>query len=129
MFKRLERWKPELLGLMRIAMGITFMEHGTQKLFGFPVPPPARLALPLLLFTGLLETIGSTLLTLGIFTRIVAFLLSGELAVGYWWMHVPNSFFPIANGGEVMVLYCFAFLYLAATGPGKWSLDQRFRSA
>ena len=129
MFKRLERWKPELLGLMRIAMGITFLEHGTQKLFGFPVPPPARLALPLLLFTGLLETIGSTLLTLGIFTRIVAFLLSGELAIGYWWMHVPNSFFPIANGGEVMVLYSFAFLYFAAAGPGKWSLDQRFRDA
>ena len=65
------------------------------------------------------------LLTLGIFTRIVAFLLSGEMAVGYWWMHVPNSFFPIANGGEVMVLYCFAFLYFAAAGPGKWSLDRR----
>ena len=129
MFKRLERWKPELLGLMRIAMGITFLEHGTQKLFGFPVPPPARLALPLLLFTGLLETIGATLLTLGIFTRIAAFLLSGELAVGYWWMHVPNNFFPIANGGEVMVLYSFAFLYFAAAGPGKWSLDQWFRGA
>lgn len=129
MFERLERYKPELLGLMRIAMGITFMEHGTQKLFGFPVPPPARLAVPLLLFTGLLETIGSTLLTLGIFTRIVAFLISGEMAIGYWWMHVPNNFFPIANGGEVMVLYCFAFLYLAAAGPGKWSLDHQFRDA
>ena len=129
MFERLERHKPELLGLMRITMGITFMEHGTQKLFGFPVAPPGRLALPLLLFTGLLETIGSTLLTLGIFTRIVAFVISGEMAVGYWWMHVPNSFFPIANGGEVMVLYCFAFLYLTAAGPGKWSLDRRFRGA
>lgn len=129
MFERLERYKPELLGLMRIAMAITFMEHGTQKLFGFPVPPPTRLAAPLLLFTGLLETIGSTLLTLGLFTRIVAFLISGEMAVGYWWMHVPNNFFPIANGGEVMVLYCFAFLYLAAAGPGKWSLDRLFRDA
>jgi len=86
-----------------------------------------RLIVEMLLFTGLLETIGSTLLTLGLFTRIVAFLLSGELAVGYWWMHVPNSFFPIANGGEVMVLYSFAFLYFAAAGPGKWSLDHRFR--
>jgi putative oxidoreductase len=129
MFERLERHKPQLLGLMRIAMAITFMEHGTQKLFGFPVPPPGRLALPLLLFTGLLETIGAILLTLGIFTRTVAFLISGEMAIGYWSMHVPNNFFPIANGGEVMVLYCFAFLYLAAAGPGKWSLDHRFRAA
>lgn len=122
MFRSLERWKPHLLGLMRIAFGITFMQHGTQKLFGFPVPPPGRLAVPLLLFTGVLETVGSVLITLGIFTRITAFVLSGEMAVGYWWMHVPNSFYPIANGGEVMVLYCFAFLYLAAAGGGKWGL-------
>ncbi len=126
---RLEQWKPELLGLMRIAMGITFMEHGTQKLFGFPVPPPGRLALPLLLFTGVLETLGSILITFGIFTRIVAFVISGEMAVGYWWMHVRNSFYPIANGGEVMVLYCFAFLYLAAAGGGRWSIDQRLTGA
>jgi len=77
----------------------------------------------------LLETIGAILLTLGIFTRTVAFLISGEMAIGYWSMHVPNNFFPIANGGEVMVLYCFAFLYLAAAGPGKWSLDRQFRGA
>jgi putative oxidoreductase len=129
MVARLERWKPELLGLMRIAMGITFMEHGTQKLFGFPVPPPGRLALPLLLFTGVLETLGSILITFGIATRVAAFVLSGEMAVGYWWMHVPNSIFPIANGGEVMVLYCFAFLYLAAAGGGKWSVDRGFAGA
>ncbi len=126
MTARLEQWKPEILGLMRIAMGITFMEHGTQKLFGFPVPPPGRLGLPLLLFTGVLETLGSILITFGIFTRLAAFVISGELAVGYWWMHVPNSFFPIANGGEVMVLYSFAFLYLAAAGGGRWSVDSRF---
>src|SRR5438105_10601006 len=125
MLDSLARWKPQLLGLMRIAFGITFMEHGTQKLFGFPVPPPGRLAVPLLLFTGILETAGSVLITLGIFTRVAAFLLSGEMAVGYWWMHVPNNFFPIANGGEVMVLYCFAFLFLAAAGGGKWELGGR----
>lgn len=117
----LQRFKPELLGLMRIATGITFLEHGTQKLLGFPVPPP-RLALPLLIFTGVLETIGSILITFGIRTRIVAFVLSGEMAVGYWWMHVRNSIYPIANGGEAMVLYCFVFLYLAAAGGGKWTL-------
>ena len=129
MLDSLARWKPELLALMRIAFGITFMEHGTQKLFGFPVPPPGRLALPLLLFTGILETAGSVLITLGIFTRITAFVLSGEMAVGYWWMHVPNSIFPIANGGEVMVLYCFAFLYFAAAGGGKWAIGGLFADA
>jgi len=129
MLDSLTRWKPELLALMRIAFGITFMEHGTQKLFGFPVPPPGRLALPLLLFTGILETAGSVLITLGIFTRITAFVLSGEMAVGYWWMHVPNSIFPIANGGEVMVLYCFAFLYFAAAGGGKWTIGGLFADA
>jgi putative oxidoreductase len=122
MLDRLQRFKPELLGLMRIAAGVTFLEHGTQKLFGFPVPPPSRLAFPLLIFTGVLETLGSILVTFGVFTRIVAFVLSGEMAVGYWWMHVPNSFYPIANGGEVMVLYCFVFLYLAAAGGGRWTL-------
>jgi putative oxidoreductase len=129
MLARLEKWKPEILGLMRIAMGITFMEHGTQKLLGYPVPPPARLASALLLFTGVLETLGSILITFGIFTRVAAFVISGEMAIGYWWMHVPNNFFPIANGGEVMVLYCFAFLYLAAAGGGKWSIDRSFMGA
>jgi putative oxidoreductase len=129
MFDRLQRLKPELLGLMRIAVGLTFLEHGTQKLLGFPVPPPGRLALPLLLFTGILETAGSVLITFGIFTRTVAFLLSGEMAVGYWWIHVQNSFYPIANGGEVMVLYCFIFLYFAAAGSGRWSLGNRIMAA
>lgn len=124
MLDPLQRFKPELLSLMRVATGITFLEHGTQKLFGFPVAPPGRLALPLLLFTGVLETIGGILVTLGIRTRIVAFLLSGEMAVGYWWMHVRNSFYPIANGGEAMVLYCFVFLYLAAAGGGRWTFTR-----
>ena len=125
MLDPLQRYKPELLGLMRIATGITLLEHGTQKLLGFPVPPPSRLALPLLIFTGVLETLGSILITFGVYTRIVAFVLSGEMAVGYWWMHARNSFYPIANGGEVMVLYCFVFLYLAAAGGGRWTLARR----
>jgi putative oxidoreductase len=128
MFNWLRRWSPQILSLMRIALGITFIEHGTQKLLGFPVPAPG-LALPLLLFTGILETVGGTLVALGLLTRIAAFVLSGELAVGYWWMHVPRSFYPLANGGEVMVLYCFVFLYIAAVGAGPWSLDARMKSA
>lgn len=124
MLKFLQSWKPELLGLMRIAFGVTFLEHGTQKLFAFPVHPPARLAFPLLIFTGILETAGGILVTLGISTRITAFVLSGEMAIGYWWMHARNSIYPIANGGEVMVLYSFAFLYLAAAGGGKWQFSR-----
>jgi putative oxidoreductase len=108
---------------MRFAVGITFVEHGTQKLLGFPVPAPGALGIFLLLFTGILETVAGTLLTVGLMTRMAAFLLSGELAVGYWWMHAPRSPYPMANGGEAMVLYCFVFLYIAAVGPGPWSLD------
>jgi putative oxidoreductase len=128
MFKRLRRWSPQILSLMRIALGVTFIEHGTQKLLGFPVAAPG-LALPLLLFTGVLETVGGTLVALGLLTRIAAFVLSGELAVGYWWIHVPRSFYPLANGGEVMVLYCFVFLYIAAVGAGPWSLEAWRKSA
>jgi putative oxidoreductase len=126
MASRLSRFTPELLSLMRIGFGVTFLEHGTQKLFAFPVPKPG-LALPLLIFTGVLETVGGTLVALGLFTRLFAFLLSGEMAVGYWWLHVPHSLYPMANGGEVMVLYSFAFLYIAAIGPGPWSIDAQMK--
>ena len=128
MFGWLKRFSPELLSLMRIAVGITFIEHGTQKLFSFPVPRPS-LAVSLLMFTGILETVGGTLVTLGLMTRLFAFLLSGELAVGYWWLHAPRSPYPMANGGEAMVLYCFVFLYIAAAGPGPWSLDAQMKRA
>jgi putative oxidoreductase len=128
MFRWLQRFSPQLLSLMRIAVGLTFIEHGTQKLLNFPVPRPG-LSLPLLLFTGILETVGGTLVTLGLKTRLFAFLLSGELAVGYWWLHVPRSLYPMANGGEAMVLYCFVFLYIAALGAGPWSLDAQMKRA
>jgi putative oxidoreductase len=129
MFSTLEQWKPQLLSLMRIAFGVTFVEHGTQKLFSFPLEPVGGLSPGLLLFVGLLETIGGSLVTLGLFTRIAAFLVSGEMAVGYWWLHAPQSIYPIMNGGEVMVLYSFAFLYFAAAGPGPWSLDAKLKQA
>ena len=127
-FRWLQRFSPQLLSLMRIAVGLTFVEHGTQKLLNFPVPRPG-LSIPLLLFTGILETVGGALVTLGLKTRLFAFLLSGELAVGYWWLHAPRSPFPMANGGEAMVLYCFVFLYLAALGAGPWSLDAQLKRA
>ena len=128
MFRRLQRYSAQLLSVMRIAVGLTFLEHGTQKLLNFPLPRPG-LALPLLLFTGILETLGGLCVTLGYRTRHFAFLLSGELAVGYWWLHARRSFFPMANGGEAMVLYSFVFLYLAAMGAGPWSLDAHLKRA
>jgi putative oxidoreductase len=129
MFKALERWSPEILSVTRIAFGITFLEHGTQKLFSFPLEPVGALGPGMLLFVGLLETICGALVALGLFTRIAAFLLSGEMAIGYWALHVPQSVYPIMNGGEIMVLYSFAFLYFAAKGPGPWSLDAKLKAA
>ena len=116
-----ERWAPKLLSAMRIAVALAFMEHGTAKLFHLPAfgGPPDRLTIPL----GILETVGGALVALGLFTRPVAFLLSGEMAVAYWWVHAPESLFPLLSGGEAALLYCFAFLYLAAAGGGAWSLD------
>src|SRR5258706_11487421 len=121
MFKWLQHLSPQLLSLMRIAVGITFVEHGTQKLLSFPVPAPGALGIFLLLFTGILETVGGTLVAIGLLTRPAAFLLSGELAVGYWWMHAPRSLFPMANGGGAKVLFFFVFLFFSARrggGPG-----------
>lgn len=112
---------------MRLAVALVFVEHGTQKLFHFPNPPPGALTPALLIFTGVLETVGGGLVAAGLFTRLAAFLLSGEMAVGYWWLHARMSPYPLLNGGEAMVLYCFVFLYLAAAGPGPYSLDAMVR--
>jgi putative oxidoreductase len=125
----LERNSTHLMSLMRIATALVFVEHGTQKLFDFPSPPPGGLEPALLLFTGVLESAGGTLLAFGLFTRIAAFLLSGEMAVGYWWLHAPQSLYPLLNGGEAMAVYCFVFLYLAASGGGPISLDAALKRA
>jgi putative oxidoreductase len=109
-----------------------FMAHGTQKLFAWPVAEPRDpVALVSLMgLAGVLEVFGGLLLLLGLFSRPVAFLLAGEMAVAYFTAHAPREFWPILNGGEPAALYCFLFLYLAATGPGPWSLDAlRSRSA
>lgn len=114
-------WSGPLLSVMRIAVALCFMQHGTAKLFGFPQfggPPDA-----LTLLLGILEAGGGLLLVLGLFTRPLAFLLSGQMAVAYFWIHAPGGFFPVKNGGEGALLYCFVFLYLAAAGGGSWVLD------
>ena len=120
-------WAPRAQALLRIVAGFLFLQHATAKLFGVPhVAAFENLRLLSLIgFAGVLELIGSPLLILGLFTRPVAFVLSGEMAVAYFIGHVPQGHFlsPSLNQGEPAVLYCFIFLLLAAAGPGAWSLD------
>jgi putative oxidoreductase len=121
-----ERLAPAMLSILRIVTGLIFLEHGSQKLLGFPAPlPPMPSPAPftLLWFGGILELFGGIAILLGLFTRPVAFLLSGEMAIAYWMFHAPKSPFPAVNGGDAAILYCFVFLYLSAAGPGPWSLD------
>lgn len=122
-FTWLSRWQPQLLAILRIVVGLLFLEHGLSKFFGFPAPFPVHPLPPLLIAAGLIELIGGFLVTIGLFTRIAAFTASGEMAVAYWMEHFPRSFFPLANMGEAAVLYCFVFLYLVAAGAGAWSVD------
>lgn len=122
-------WAPRVLSIVRVVSALIFMEHGTQKLLNFPPNPPGRTAVELFSlygFAGSLEIVGGILLVLGLFTRPVAFILSGEMAFAYWMGHAPRNIFPILNGGDASILYCFLFLYLAFAGGGAWSLDQKF---
>lgn len=127
----LATWSPRLLSILRIVVGLLFIEHGTQKLFNFPPgPQPGMFPVPLASLAGiagLLELVGGFFLLLGLFTRPVAFILSGEMAVAYFKAHAPGSFWPVVNGGEPAVLFCFVFLYLAAAGGGPWSVDRQLR--
>jgi putative oxidoreductase len=121
----LNRNQPYMIAVLRIVAALIFMEHGTQKLFGFPAP--SERGMPELFslsgIGGVMEFVGGLLITFGLFTRPVAFLLSGEMAVAYWMFHAPRSFFPILNEGDAAILYCFVFLLLGFTGPGAWSID------
>jgi putative oxidoreductase len=126
----LSRWQPQVLAILRIVVGLLFLEHGLSKFFGFPVPFPVHPLPPMLIAAGIIETGAGVLVTIGLFTRIAAFIASGEMAVAYFMMHFPKGFWPIANMGEAAVLYCFVFLYLAAAGAGAWSVDSaRLRNA
>src|SRR4051794_13548240 len=119
----LSRWQPELLAVLRIVTGLLFLEHATSKFFAFPVPFPVHPLPTMLLAAGLIELVAGVLVTLGLFTRLAAFIASGEMAVGYFIMHFPKSPWPLANQGEGAILFCFIFLYLAAAGAGAWSVD------
>ena len=122
----LNRFGGEIYALMRIMTGFLFLWHGSQKLFGFPggIPPaPAWI----LYVGGSVEFFGGLLVMLGLFTRWAGFLCSGQMAVAYWWAHGTKAFLPVLNGGEPAVLYCFVFLFIAAHGPGPWSVDGLLR--
>jgi putative oxidoreductase len=116
---------PYVLSVLRIIAGFLFLQHGTQKLFGFPAPPPGGRPPVASLYgvAALVEFIGGILIMIGLLTRPAAFLLSGEMAVAYFKAHAPQGFWPTKNQGEIAVLYCFLFFYFVFAGPGPWSLD------
>jgi putative oxidoreductase len=119
-------WTPRLLSVLRIIVGFLLMPHGAMKLFGFLATSPMMGPYPLgslMGFAGVLELFGGLLFLIGLFTRPVAFILSGFAAVAYFMAHAPKGFWPIQNGGEPAVLYCFVFLFFAAAGAGVWSVD------
>ncbi len=123
------KWSQELLSALRIVAAFMFMQHGGQKMFSFPVAANREFELISLNpgLIGVLEVFGGALLLVGLFTRPVAFVLSGSMAFAYFMAHSPRAFWTVANGGDAAVLYCFVFLYLAAVGGGKWSLDNVLR--
>ena len=117
-------WAPYLLSVLRVITAFLFMEHGSMKLLGYPAPMGDISLFSLMGLAGTLELVGGFLVLIGLFTRPVAFFLSGEMAFAYFMAHAPNGFWPVLNHGEPAVLYCFIFLYLAAAGGGKWSADR-----
>ncbi len=125
--KFLENFKEQTYALLRIVSGLLFLFHGTQKFFNFPIDFPYPLN-PMLMAAGAIEIVGGALIMIGLFTRPVAFLCSGMAAVAYWMAHGMKSLYPIANGGEIVALYCFIFLFIAARGAGIWSVDSKLGS-
>ena len=123
LYAGLDRWSPHILAILRIVTALLFIQHGTQKFFSFPIAGPPSLP-TLYVVQGLIEFVGGILLLLGAFTRIVAFIMSGDMAVAYFMAHYPSSFYPIENKGDLAILFCFVFLYFFFAGPGSWSLDR-----
>jgi putative oxidoreductase len=120
-------WTSRALSVLRVFAALILLQHGTQKMFGFPAvagtPPQPFVLASLNGVAGVLEVCGGIALVLGLLTRPIAFLLSGEMAVAYFLRHAPRDFWPIANRGEIAALLCFVFLYFAFAGGGQWSVD------
>ena len=125
LYASLDKGRPYVLSIVRIVAALLFIEHGLQKYFGFPsAGPPMR---TLLYVQGVIEIVGGIFLLVGAYTRMVAFILAGDMAVAYFIAHFPRSFFPAVNGGDAAVLFCFTFLYIFFAGGGAWSLDHAYR--
>lgn len=121
----MSRWQPQMRAVLRIVVALLFLEHALIKLFGFPPggAPGIQHVGTLLWIGGIVELVTSLLVLVGLFTRIAAFVAAGEMAIGYFMVHFPKSFYPAVNMGEAAILFCFVFLYIAAAGPGAWSID------
>lgn len=130
----LNKYQPQALAVLRIVTALCFMAHGTQKLFGFPASQMGGTVelFSLMGLAGVLEVFGGLAILLGFFTRPVAFILAGQMAYAFWFVHVPmmgqGNIIPVANGGDGAVLFCFVFLYLVFSGAGAWSLDEALKS-
>lgn len=121
-------YAPRLLSVLRIMTGLLFLQHGLVKLFGFPTGATPVPLMGLSGLAGILELVGGVLIIIGLCTRPVAFILSGQMAVAYFMAHAPGGFYPIMNRGELAIMFCFVFLYIAAAGPGPWSIDAQRRA-
>ena len=126
--ENLSSWSPRVLSVLRIMTGLLFLQHGMGKFLNFPPIDYAPPVLSMGGIAGIFELVGGALIVIGLFTRPVAFLLSGLMAVAYFYAHAPQGFFPILNGGELAIMYSFVFLYFVFAGPGPWSADAKMRA-
>ena len=121
----LSKYSPQILGIVRIIVGLLFLEHGLMKIVGFPAPMGHGALPPLIMAAGIIELVGGALVILGLFSRIAAFVCSGEMAFAYFIAHFPRGIYPALNGGDPAILLCFIFLYLAAAGPGSFAINDK----
>lgn len=121
--KNLGAWAPVFLSILRIVAALIFMAHGTAKLLGFPASDMSPAAFSMPWIAGVIELVGGALLAIGLFSRAAAFVMSGTMAAAYFLAHAPQNFYPVLNGGDAAILYCFVFLYIVFAGPGPWSVD------
>ncbi len=121
----LSKYSPQILGVVRIVVGLLFLEHGLMKIVGFPAPMGHGALPPMLMAAGIIELAGGVLVAAGLFSRIAAFICSGEMAFAYFIAHFPRGIYPAINGGENAILFCFIFLYLAAAGPGSFAINDK----
>jgi putative oxidoreductase len=122
LYADMERLSPYVLSILRVVVALVFLQYGLSKLIGFPEAGPPRQGL--IFVAAILESVGGVMLIAGVFTRIVAFILCGEMAVAYFMVHAPNGFYPILNHGDAAILFCFVFLYVAFAGGGPWTADR-----